>query len=130
MSRQQLLDIAARFTEWMTSQDSDPATLSAFVSKDVVVHVSTPGVTDDFAGLLARHDSTMTATKDLKVDVKTQSVDETNGTVTQFFEVSGTQTGYITTSPLPASLIVWRGANRAGSGMGFLRRGSRLKCLV
>ena len=99
MSRQQLLDVASHFTTWTTSQENDPATLATIVSKDIVIHVPTPGLTPDFAGLLAQHERTITATKDLKIEVKAQSVDEANCTVTQFFEVSGTQTGYRTSPP-------------------------------
>jgi hypothetical protein len=130
MSRQKLLDIAARFTAWFSNPDSDAASLATLVSKDVVLHVPTPGGTADFAGLLARHQTTVAATKDLKTEVKTQSVDETTGTVTQFFEISGTQTGYASTFPFLHFPLRETNHNRAGSGMGFRRPGNLSRYLV
>ena len=94
MSREKLVDIANRFTAWISSHDLDPSTPSSFVSPNVVLHVPFPGLSPDFAGLLGQHERTIKATNDMKVVVKETSVDETNCMVTQFFEVTGTQTGY------------------------------------
>jgi len=96
MSREKLLNIAERFTAaWAPSpDDAGVATLSALVSPDVVVHVPFPGLSPDFKGLLAQRERAVTATSDMKVEVKAVSVDETNCLVTHFFEAIGTHTGY------------------------------------
>jgi len=96
MSREKLIDIANRFTAWISSPDVNPSSASAIVSPNVVVHNPLPGLSPDFAGLLTQHKHMIAASSDRQVDVKVVSVDETNCMVTQFFETTGTQTGYDT----------------------------------
>jgi hypothetical protein len=96
MSREKLNDIADRFTAWIVSHDMDPSAVSAIVSPDVVLHIPFPGLSPDFTGLLTQHERTITATKDIQIDVKAVSIDETKCLVTQFFEATGTHTGYYT----------------------------------
>ena len=62
------------------------------VSPDVGLHVPFPGLSPDFAGLLAQLERAMAATND--VCVKAVSIDEPNSLVTHFFEATGTQTGW------------------------------------
>jgi hypothetical protein len=96
MSREKLIDSANRFTAWISSHDLDPSAASAIVSPDVVLHVPFPGLSPDFHGLLMQHERMITATSDMQIEVKAVSVDETTSLVTQFFESTGSQTGYDT----------------------------------
>jgi len=94
MTRENLIAIADRFIQWIQSDDLSPAALSACVAPEVVLHVPFPGLSPDFAGLLAHHGRVNTATKDMRCVVKTVAVDENASIVTQFWEAWGHQTGY------------------------------------
>ena len=94
--REKLLDIANRFNTWFSSHDTSPSLLESIVSRQVIVHVPFPGLSPDFEGLVEQYKRTITATKDVQITVKTDVVDEDNSLVAQFFEATGTQTGYDT----------------------------------
>lgn len=95
-NREKLLAIANRFNAWFSSHDTNPSVLEAIVSRQVVLHIPFPGLSPDFDGLVEQYKRTITATKDVQVNVKADVVDEDNSLVAQFFEATGTQTGYDT----------------------------------
>lgn len=93
MSREQLLDISARFLDWVSSHGKDPSELATMVAKDVVVLTPFPGTTPDFPGLLAHQQKATIGSSDFKLTLKEAIVDEVKSTVVQFLEVAGTHDG-------------------------------------
>ena len=59
----------------------------------MTLHIPFPGLSPDFQGLLQRHENVVSATTDFKFVALDVFVDEPNGTVTQFIEASGVNTG-------------------------------------
>ena len=95
MSREQLLDISARFFDWVTSHSKDPAVLATIVAQDVVLVTPFPGTTPDFSGLVAHQQKATTGSSDFKLNIKHVVVDEVQSTVVHFLEVTGTHDGYL-----------------------------------
>ena len=94
MSRDQLLDISARFLNWVSSHAKDPSELAAIVAKDVVVLTPFPGTTPDFTGLLAHQQKAHVGSSDFKLTIKDAIADEVQSTVVHFLELTGTHNGY------------------------------------
>ena len=98
MTREKLLEIAHRYTDWYRKGEAREE-LAEIVAPDVKVHIPRMGLTADYAGLLAQHANTHSATKNLDINVVQVSVDEANSTVSQVWEFKGHHThGYITPS--------------------------------
>jgi hypothetical protein len=110
MTREKLIEIARRYTEWRMSADTSSEALAAIVAPDVVLHVPLMGVSPDFAGLLAHHARVHVASNDMHLSVTKVSIDEAESTVTQVWDCTGHHTGYVTaTSPslcLPLPCLV------------------------
>jgi hypothetical protein len=108
MTREKLIEIARRYTEWHMSADTSPEALAAIVAPDVVLYIPSMGVSPDFAGLLTHHARVHVATNDMHVSVTKISVDEADSTVTQVWESTGHHTGYVSARPscVPFSTIL------------------------
>jgi hypothetical protein len=95
MSREQLLDISARFLNWVKSHAKDASELASVVAEDVVVLTPFPGTTPDFQGLLAHQQKANIGSSDFKINIKYAIVDEVQSAVIHFLEVTGTHDGYL-----------------------------------
>ena len=91
MTREKLLEIAHRYTDWYRKGESREA-LAEIVAPDVKVHIPPMGLTADYAGLLGQHANVHSATKNLEIAVVEISVDESNSTVSQVWEFTGHHT--------------------------------------
>jgi hypothetical protein len=94
-TRDQLLKISSRFLEWTNSPNADPTELKSIVAEDVLLKIPYPGQTADHAGLIGRQQSARLAAPDFKLTLLQSIVDETESTVVQFLELSGTHQGFL-----------------------------------
>jgi hypothetical protein len=96
MTREKLLEIADRYTDWYRKGESREE-LAQIVAPDVKVHIPRMGLTGDYEGLLAQHANVHSATQNLDIAVVQVTVDEANSTVSQVWEFNGHHThGYAT----------------------------------
>jgi hypothetical protein len=101
MTRQLLLDIAARWVAWGNSRTADPETLSKIIARDAVFPVPYSSATSDFEGIVKMAEGGRTASPDDKMTIDKAIVDEVESTVVHLVEVTGTHNTYfIPKSPL------------------------------
>jgi hypothetical protein len=98
MTREKLLEIAHRYTDWYRKGESRDE-LAQIVAPDVKVHIQRMGITGDYEALLAQHENTHAATKNLDIVVVQVTVDEANSTVSQVWEFNGHHTHGYPTQP-------------------------------
>jgi len=94
-TRDQLLNISSRYLKWANSPNVDPTELKSIVADDVLLKIAYPGHTADHAGLIGRQQSARLASPDFKLTLLQGVVDETESTVVQFLELSGTHQGFL-----------------------------------
>ena len=95
MNRDQLLELADAFVDFINTPGADPNHLKTTTDETCVVPIPYPGSTPDFDGLVATTEKIHGASPDFKMGFLEAMVDEKESTVVLLLNPHGTQEGYV-----------------------------------